>query len=64
MIKASLSYSNYRLWRRLAVGHAKGEREQTTRALPWFPPLALRIKTMERLDYYLWNCRYLANWLL
>ncbi|WP_143727515.1 hypothetical protein [Moorena bouillonii] len=43
--KAPLSYGNYRLWRRLAVGHAKGEREQTTRALPWFPPLALCIKT-------------------
>ncbi|NEO24182.1 hypothetical protein [Moorena sp. SIO4A5] len=27
--KAPLSYGNYRLWRRLAVGHAKGEREQT-----------------------------------
>ncbi|NEO79008.1 hypothetical protein [Moorena sp. SIO4G3] len=27
--KAQLSYGNYRLWRRLAVGHAKGEREQT-----------------------------------
>ncbi|NEP32906.1 MULTISPECIES: hypothetical protein [Moorena] len=31
MIKASLSYGNYRQRRRLAVGHAKGEREQTTR---------------------------------
>ncbi|NEO48511.1 MAG: hypothetical protein F6J98_21660 [Moorea sp. SIO4G2] len=39
MIKASLSYGNYRRSRRLAVGHAKGEREQTTRALPWFPPV-------------------------
>ncbi|WP_267872134.1 MULTISPECIES: hypothetical protein [Moorena] len=29
MIKASLSYGNYRQRRRLAVGHAKGEREQT-----------------------------------
>ncbi|NET65396.1 MAG: hypothetical protein F6K63_13820 [Moorea sp. SIO1G6] len=32
LIKASLSYGNYRQRRRLAVGHAKGEREQTTRA--------------------------------
>ncbi|NEO10981.1 MULTISPECIES: hypothetical protein [unclassified Moorena] len=31
--KASLSYGNFKACRRLAVGHAKGEREQTTRAL-------------------------------
>ncbi|NEP48367.1 MAG: hypothetical protein F6K65_05810 [Moorea sp. SIO3C2] len=41
MIKASLSYGNYRQRRRLAVGHAKGEREQTMTALQWFPPLAI-----------------------
>ncbi|NEO67005.1 MAG: hypothetical protein F6J98_44295 [Moorea sp. SIO4G2] len=37
MIKASLSYGNYRLWRRLAVGHAKGEREQTMSNWRGFP---------------------------
>ncbi|NEQ84156.1 MAG: hypothetical protein F6K26_29450 [Moorea sp. SIO2I5] len=37
MIKASLSYGNYRLWRRLAVGHAKGEREQTMSDCRGFP---------------------------
>ncbi|NEQ63164.1 MAG: hypothetical protein F6K53_39770 [Moorea sp. SIO4A1] len=37
MIKAQLSYGNYRLWRRLAVGHAKGEREQTMSDCRGFP---------------------------
>ncbi|NEO45759.1 MAG: hypothetical protein F6K55_17160 [Moorea sp. SIO4A3] len=37
MIKAQLSYGNYRQRRRLAVGHAKGEREQTTRYCRGFP---------------------------
>ncbi|WP_143727662.1 hypothetical protein [Moorena bouillonii] len=35
--KAPLSYGNYRLWRRLAVGHAKGEREQTMSNWRGFP---------------------------
>ncbi|WP_143727552.1 hypothetical protein [Moorena bouillonii] len=35
--KAPLSYGNYRLWRRLAVGHAKGEREQTMSDCRGFP---------------------------
>ncbi|EGJ31856.1 MULTISPECIES: hypothetical protein [Moorena] len=37
LIKASLSYGNYRQRRRLAVGHAKGEREQTMSNWRGFP---------------------------
>ncbi|NEO46124.1 MAG: hypothetical protein F6K55_19125 [Moorea sp. SIO4A3] len=37
MIKAQLSYGNYRLWRRLALGNAKGEREQTMSDCRGFP---------------------------
>ncbi|NEO47861.1 MAG: hypothetical protein F6K55_28600 [Moorea sp. SIO4A3] len=37
MIKASLSYGNFKACRRLAVGHAKGEREQTMSNWRGFP---------------------------
>ncbi|NEO66221.1 MAG: hypothetical protein F6J98_39905 [Moorea sp. SIO4G2] len=40
--KASLSYGNFKACRRLAVGHAKGEREQTMSDCRGFPQTASR----------------------
>ncbi|WP_424099273.1 hypothetical protein [Moorena producens] len=50
MIKASLSYGNYRLWRRLAYGHAKGEREKTMSNWRGF----LRRPNLRQLSLYGW----------